>query len=354
MLTSHRNSFDIAEDNYVIVFDSSFNITEVSGSINNFFGFFISEEGFYIPLSDDLNKKLNELFKQWFETGKGEDINIVAPLFGATTFKSNIYEVTGFNNDKKYVLKLTKDNSENPLLKKIRELHHEIELFAYRASHDFRSPLLSVLGVIQLIKMDKKGQLNMYLDHIENTVKNLDHNLKEISRQIFNRGLNVELKRIDIESTVEMIISNFGFISDFSKIRINKLFDIKNSFVTDEALFKMIVTNLLSNALNFKHSKSTKHQVDIKLLVNRKKLTLTITDNGIGIPDSIGNKIYEMFYRGTNESKGVGLGLYMTKHAVVDLQGSISHESNSEQTTFKVTLPNFENVDPSHTLFSVS
>ena len=68
---------------------------------------------------------------------------------------------------------------------------------------------------------------------------------------------------------------------------------------------------------------------------------IVFEDNGIGIDDSVGNSIFDMFIRGTSESKGSGLGLYMVRTGLDKINGSISVESKlGKGSRFTITIPN--------------
>ena len=78
----------------------------------------------------------------------------------------------------------------------------------------------------------------------------------------------------------------------------------------------------------------------IRATENESEIVIMLSDNGIGIPTEIHEKVFDMFFRGTNSSMGSGLGLYIVKNAVKKLQGTIRFSSKEgEGTTFTIKLP---------------
>ena len=100
----------------------------------------------------------------------------------------------------------------------------------------------------------------------------------------------------------------------------------------------IIIENLLENAVIFRKTKIA--SIDIYLEKSDKHFIIRVTDNGVGILKDQYDKIFEMFYRGSQKSKGNGLGLYLVKKSVQKLQGEIRVESEEgEFTCFTISFP---------------
>ncbi|HRP58797.1 MAG TPA: ATP-binding protein [Vicingus sp.] len=98
----------------------------------------------------------------------------------------------------------------------------------------------------------------------------------------------------------------------------------------------MLFSNLIKNAIQaFSDNKLGK--IDIATSCNKNNYTITITDNGIGIPDDIKDKIFTPNF--TTKSTGMGLGLAMVKNIVDTLNGNIEFTTSNKGTTFKIDLP---------------
>ena len=217
--------------------------------------------------------------------------------------------------------------------------NNELDLFIYRASHDLKGPIARLLGMTLLAKMDNKDEaLKEYIELIEkgavdiNKVLNKLNNIHFINREVINRE-EINFKKIinDCKSTLSNYI-------DKSDLKINLHSDPKFSLRSDKILMKIILENLLENAVFF--SKTKKVEIEVNLRSSGKAILLSVEDKGLGIRREHFDKIFDMFYRGSEKSKGNGLGLYLVRRAVQKLHGDISVESEEgKYACFTISLP---------------
>src|SRR5687768_1529043 len=112
-------------------------------------------------------------------------------------------------------------------------------------------------------------------------------------------------------------------------------------FYSDPWRISEILRNLISNAIKYRKLNVPDAEINIKILVDHLRADISFADNGIGIDEKNLAKIFEMFYRATEQSDGSGIGLYIVKNAVEKLGGQISVASRPEQgTRFSIILPN--------------
>src|SRR5690606_31566314 len=110
---------------------------------------------------------------------------------------------------------------------------------------------------------------------------------------------------------------------------------------TDLLLFQIIIKNMFDNAIFFQDKKKTTVVLETKMSYD-DKLKITITDNGLGIPENVQDKVFDMFFHGAAKSGGTGLGLYMARKATERLGGSIQLISGQpRKTIFEIVLPLF-------------
>ena len=113
---------------------------------------------------------------------------------------------------------------------------------------------------------------------------------------------------------------------------------MRDSFISYPAMIKIIIENLLENSINF--SGVVDPYVRFRVYQIDGHATIEVQDNGQGIPPEYQERIFEMYFRGNERSKGNGLGLYILQKAVEKLDGVIRMESVSNKgTTFYVELP---------------
>ena len=112
----------------------------------------------------------------------------------------------------------------------------------------------------------------------------------------------------------------------------------------DKLRLTIIISNLLSNAITYSDSTKPQKTIEVFADVNNNNIEITVKDNGVGIDEQYHNKIFDMFFRASLESKGTGLGLYIVKEAVNKLNGKISVSSVLGQgTSVLVELPIINN-----------
>ncbi len=226
------------------------------------------------------------------------------------------------------------------------KINRELDSFVYSVSHNLRAPLASVLGLVNVAKLeDQKYNFNFspYLSMIEQSVDRLDETIKEILDYSRNARNDLTLSPINLEKTVKECFNKVKYLDRYTDIKktVNVKLDI--DFYSDQYRLKYILQSLISNSIIYCDDKKAKKTLNIEAhsIIDGSKVCITIKDNGIGIGKEYIHLIYNMFFRATDESKGAGLGLYIVKETLEKLNGSISVESIlGEGTTFTVIVPN--------------
>ncbi|MEQ8359517.1 MAG: HAMP domain-containing sensor histidine kinase [Cytophagales bacterium] len=222
----------------------------------------------------------------------------------------------------------------------LRKTNEELDRFVYSASHDLRAPLSSIKGLLNLMRYEQINKTTTeYLDLAEARVDKLDHFISDIINHSKNARITTELQLIDFDSLIDNCYENLKYIEGADQVTIEKMIEVPH-FRADQSRLIIIVNNLLSNALKYvKHDKEHRW-IKIGNSTSGNRLSITVEDNGLGIKSEMKDKIFEMFFRGTELSTGSGLGLYIVKEAVQKMGGEITVESNEgEGTKFTFLLP---------------
>lgn len=226
---------------------------------------------------------------------------------------------------------------ENEL--KIR--NDELDNFVYKVSHDLRAPLSSVLGLVNLAKLEKSADnLKEYVDMIENRIKLLDGFINDVLSHSKNLKLEVEISEVNLEQIIEKCFTDLSYLPFAGKVDVR--LNIENTgFFSDRWRVNEIFRNLISNAIKYVDPSKEHSFVSVYVKVTEKYAEILIEDNGIGISEDTLPRIFEMFYRATEFAEGSGIGLYIVKNAVQKLGGTIKIDSEDRiGTGFKIRLPN--------------
>lgn len=236
-------------------------------------------------------------------------------------------------------------DSELQLIEKNRDLdrlNKEMDNFVYRISHDLRAPLTSIMGLINLIKLESDPEkLSKYIDLQEKSVKKLDRFIKDTINISRNTRLAISVEHIDYKELLHEVFDQFEQ-SDSGKGVEKKLIIEENvPFYSDRQRMLVMLGNLISNGIKFRDSHQPTPYVHVYITTNEKEATIEVRDNGIGIASEYLNKIYSMFFRASKDDPGSGLGLYIVNEIVNKLKGQISVRSKlREGTTFTLKIPN--------------
>ena len=235
-----------------------------------------------------------------------------------------------------------REDELNKAMKELSDRNFELDQLVYKTSHDLRSPLSSILGLVNVAKMDTETtDKSEYINQIGLSIHRLDEFVRSMLNYAKASRVEVHLETIDIQELIDSCLKDLAFLETYNKVKTR--IDIKGEghIKTDKLKLKIILSNIISNA--FKYMDDTKPEPYLNIDINTTKtdIQITISDNGIGIEEEHLPKIFDMFYRATELSQGSGLGMYIVKQSIDKLEGSISIYSNfKEGTTFNISLPN--------------
>ncbi len=232
-------------------------------------------------------------------------------------------------------------------LVKEKELNQLKSNFITMTSHEFRTPLSTILGCAELLEYYGEQWTNQkkqkYLTRIYTTVQNLTKMLDELLLigKSESGGFEFEPTLLNLSEFCINLVQEFN-LGEHHRISFNiepnNSEILTSNYLFDQKLLRHILTNLLSNALKY-----SSDQVNFNLIIAQNKASLSIQDQGIGIPPDDLKQIFESFHRGKNVGKipGTGLGLAIVKKAVDIHGGKIQIESQVNQGTIVTVTFNF-------------
>lgn len=225
----------------------------------------------------------------------------------------------------------------------LQKTYHELDQFVYSVSHDLRSPLASILGLLNVAELEKPDTPTApHLKRIREQVNRLDYFIKEILEYSMNARTEAHFEKIDFPFVIEEVKSNLKPLTEIDRLKLHLATSGNHEFFTDKARLEIILKNLLSNSIKYQDFKKNSCTISINVETTPAQSKIIFADNGIGIEKIHLTKIFDMFYRATEHAKGAGLGLYIVKEAVHKLGGRIKAESElGAGTVFEIVLPNF-------------
>ena len=221
----------------------------------------------------------------------------------------------------------------------LRTRNNELTNFVYKISHDLRSPLSSIAGLLSLLKpMDEEN--DQYLQMIKNRIEKLDNFIADILTHSKNLYTAVVIGKINMQKVVEEVWAELSHLKNYKKVQL--IIDIQNEeLYSDHSRVKDITKNIIANAIQYINPSRDEHYVKVLISIDDNQMEAEFIDNGMGIDPKTLPRVFDIFFRGSDTSTGSGIGLYIVKQSVEKLNGKINiHSSTREGTKVSIAMPN--------------
>jgi signal transduction histidine kinase len=246
---------------------------------------------------------------------------------------------------KEALQRLEQSQSElSDALDKERQLNEIKSRFVSMASHEFRTPLSTVLSSASLLgkytTADEQDKRERHIDKIKSSVKHLNDILEDfLSLGKLDEG-KVESHPVefDLERLVNETVEELGGLLKH-KQHISTSFKGVKIITADKKLLKNVLINLTTNAIKFSDEGK---EIFISTAVSNQRAQISVTDQGIGIAEEDLNHLFSNFFRGANavNIQGTGLGLTIVKRYLDLMNGEVSVKSALEKgTTVSISIP---------------
>ena len=215
-------------------------------------------------------------------------------------------------------------------------------------SHQLRSPLSNLKWTIELLTSGKLGKIEekqveyfKIIRENSNRMHELVSDLLTVSR-IESAKLPFKKQRFSMQEFVNKLIMEYKPLASASNVEVTfKEVDNLPEVSSDPSRIKLVMENFLDNAIRYVNEKG---KVEIKLSQENNNIRFSVKDNGVGIPEKDKKYIFQKFFRSGNvlkyQTKGSGLGLYISKAMIKKAKGKIGFQSEEDKgSTFWFTIP---------------
>jgi signal transduction histidine kinase len=225
---------------------------------------------------------------------------------------------------------------------RLNEENKELDSFLSSTSHDLRTPIASILGLTYLGRIElQEEKARTFMNIIEERIKKLDLIISDILNLSRSKKIDVKIEELDLRELLEETTADIKFNKGASSIFLDYQAHPSHIFKSDYNQIKIILNNLLTNAVKYHNLDQPHPFIKVTFKRNRHVVEISVEDNGRGISREDVPKIFDMFFRAAEDTDGTGLGLYIVKEALNKIKGIIFVDSElGEGSKFRIVLEN--------------
>jgi signal transduction histidine kinase/DNA-binding response OmpR family regulator/ligand-binding sensor domain-containing protein len=253
-----------------------------------------------------------------------------------------IYIIRFLNWKQKILLSLDYEQREK---KRIEELNQSKLKFYINISHEFRTPISLIIAQIELL-LSNHPELNT---HIKKAIQRIHNNANKFQnlvtevldyRKQDSEDIKINFSMVNLIELLTDIVDSFQESSQLYSIKLNFNYSVNEIFIyIDRSQFSKAIYNLISNSFKFTRQGG---EINITCHNIQNKIKITVSDNGIGIPEEDLSNIFELYFQSSNSTKkeGFGIGLSYVKE-IVEYHGGIicvKNHDNSNGCIFTIEL----------------
>ena len=214
---------------------------------------------------------------------------------------------------------------------------NELDTFIYRSSHDIKGPLLRLLGLCNVARLEVKDDTGLYYFRmLEKEIRLTNRILQKLIVFYYVKNSEPQPGPLNLREVVDKVLMVFVGEDGYSEMKFGLDPSLNVDIVCDHYMLEVALRNVIENAIIYRAKDNA--EVRISMENDGSSYQLKVADNGRGISDEASRHVFDMFYRGSEHSPGAGLGLYITREALKKINGTISL-TRDRQTTFVLNLP---------------
>lgn len=221
------------------------------------------------------------------------------------------------------------------LCKRVINKANKLQNFAYIVSHNLRSPLANIVGLVKLYDSSQiEQERSEFFEHIKISVDRLSQTIEDLTEVVrINQNFEVQIVKLRFQDILQHILESIYMTIAETQTYIECDFTACEEILYNKVYLESIFLNLITNAIKYR-SHERIPVVKLKTYQEEGAIVLTCEDNGVGINmQRYGHKIFGLHktFHGNQDARGVGL--YITKNQIEALGGSITVQSKEGQGT---------------------
>ena len=350
----YRRLFETAQDGILILDADTGQITDVNPFLTDMLGYsrveLLGKELWDIGPFKDIEAS-REAFRQLQNRGYVRYENL--PLENkngqrmSVEFVSNVYMVNSLRviqcNIRDITRRVQAEQAQERLRQRLQVKVSELETLSYGIAHDLRSPLVSIEGFSRLLREDIQNQK---VENAQEDIRILESSVRKMqdflnhtlayshAGHLIKRTNNVSFGGIvkevitELNEEIHTIGATVSMARTFPRVRV------------DRGMIIQVMANLLQNSIKYR-KKDVPLQIEIGYRLFRGETIFIVRDNGLGIDAGEEEKVFTLFYRGTAEGEGSGIGLAVVKK-IIEAHGGriwVQQGQPGRGTTMCFTLP---------------
>lgn len=218
-------------------------------------------------------------------------------------------------------------------------INKELDTYLYRASHDIRRPIRTLLGLNNVSKLNQdKKELEKLFDQVHFTALNMDKMLFKL-QMAYDLNNDHPIELVNLKEVLDKCLADMAIeVESFNaKIKID-ISETAASVHANNALMRIVLENILENAMLYQNH--GKPEIEISTDVGKYFFYIHIKDNGYGIPSEYYDRIFTAYFKISNKTQGSGLGLFLAHRAISFLEGEIVIQSQiNAGSHFTIKIP---------------
>lgn len=215
-----------------------------------------------------------------------------------------------------------------------------LDKFVFNVTHDLRSPLASLSGLIGLIDDETDlEQIRAYTLMMKESLEKQDRFINEMLTFIKSKHTGVNKSECSLTTIVDNVISQNNYHTGGKEVKFYKELEV-TEIQSDALKLQVILNNLVSNSIKYSDTRKPERWVKVRSYRSDMAAVIEVEDNGMGIRQKDQERIFDKFYMSGDNKRSSGIGLYLVKDAVTQLNGQIEVRSEpGVSSKFLVSIP---------------